>query len=152
MDSTFWPFGFLGFFWLWYCFLRPLRCPDCSAELSRVVAPQTKTREQWIEGFAVCPHCGTEFYDNGKVRVAPMTRHEILKLWTPFFVAMLLAVSMQGYYRWHLHRHRVMLPPVSAPAAVPAQPAMPVPPAIPVAPLEVSHQSSLPAVTEPAVT
>lgn len=141
MDSTFWPFGFLGFFWLWYCFLRPLRCPSCSAELSRVVAPHTKTREQWIEGFVICPHCDTQFYDNGKIRVAPMTRREILRLWMPLFVAMLLAICIRGYSRWYIHRHRMMIPPTAAPAAaVPAKPAIPAFPEIPAAPLDVSHR------------
>jgi hypothetical protein len=121
MDSTFWPFSFLGFFWFWYCFLRPLRCPSCSAELSRVLAPYTKTREQWIEGFVICPHCDTQFYDNGKIRVAPMTQKEIQKLWMPF---LLLLVCTMGLTFWYRHKIRtdVVVLPTPAPTTAPAPP------------------------------
>ncbi len=124
MDSTFWPIVFLGFFWFWYFFLRPLRCPSCSAELSRVVAPNTKTREQWIEGFAICPHCGTQFYDNRKIRVAPMTQNEIQKVWMPFYAAMLLLVCTIGFTFWYYQKSRtdVVVSPVPAPTTAPAPP------------------------------
>ncbi len=121
MDSTFWPFTLFGSFWFWYCFLRPLRCPNCSAGLSRVVAPHTKTREQWIEGFVICPHCDTQFYDNGKIRVAPMTQKEIQKLWMPLFAALLLVACIKGFGFWLIHKPRIHV--VPPPATVPAAPA-----------------------------